>query len=45
MSSQLEAASRPESVTPYMFFEPAMRGMQTGGTTVAGEPHWMRPQV
>jgi aryl-alcohol dehydrogenase-like predicted oxidoreductase len=44
LSSQLEAASRPESVTPYMFFEPALRERQTGGVNVASEPTWMRPQ-
>jgi aryl-alcohol dehydrogenase-like predicted oxidoreductase len=45
LSSQLEAASRPESVTPYMFFGPEMRGMQTGGTMIAGEPAWMRRTI
>src|SRR5262249_22651367 len=42
LSSQLETVSRPESVTPYMFFEPVMQTMQTGGTSVAAEPAWMR---
>jgi aryl-alcohol dehydrogenase-like predicted oxidoreductase len=42
LSSQLEAVSRPESVTPYMFFEPSLREKQTGSTNVTREPTWMR---
>jgi len=40
--AELEAASRPELVHPYMFFQPAMRGMITGGTKVLAEPAWFR---
>ncbi|HEU4406708.1 MAG TPA: aldo/keto reductase [Polyangiaceae bacterium] len=44
LSAKLEAAGRPETVHPYHFFEPAMRTMITGGTTVTREPAWYRPR-
>lgn len=44
LSARLEAVSRPEVVHPYMFFEPTMQGMLTGGTTVRTEPTWYRPR-
>jgi aryl-alcohol dehydrogenase-like predicted oxidoreductase len=34
LAERLEAASRPEVVHPYLFFQPAMQGMLTGGTQV-----------
>lgn len=44
LSAKLEAAGRPELVHPYHFFEPSMRAMITGGTTVTREPDWYRPR-
>lgn len=41
--AELEAASRPELVHPYIFFQPTMRGMITGGTRVLAEPASYRP--
>jgi aryl-alcohol dehydrogenase-like predicted oxidoreductase len=41
-SARLEALGRPEAVHPYLFFDPAMRSMVTGGTTVRTEPRWYR---
>lgn len=38
--TKLETISRPESVTPYMFFGETMQNMQTGGTTVTSLPVW-----
>lgn len=35
LSERLERASRPETVHPYHFFEPAMRALIDGGTTLA----------
>ncbi|PTL83172.1 aldo/keto reductase [Vitiosangium sp. GDMCC 1.1324] len=45
LTERLEAASRPELVHPYHFFEEAFftGGMFTGGTTVRSEPTWFRP--
>lgn len=43
LSARLEEASRPELVHPYMFFEPTMRAMITGGTTVRRQPSWHGP--
>jgi len=37
LAARLEAASRPELVHPYIFFQPAMRGMLTAGTPVVAE--------
>src|SRR5262245_25606206 len=34
LATRLEEASRPETVHPYHFFEPTMRAMIQGGTTV-----------
>ncbi|MCP3059422.1 aldo/keto reductase [Myxococcus sp. K38C18041901] len=44
-AAKLEAASRPELVHPYHFFENEFftRGMFTGGTSVRSEPTWFRP--
>lgn len=42
LSKKLEEAGRPESIFPYMFFEPTMRSMVTGGTQVSDEPAWFR---
>lgn len=42
IAQRLEAASRPPVVFPYGFFEPEMRGMLTGGTTVRARPRWHR---
>ncbi|WP_426755199.1 aldo/keto reductase [Myxococcus sp. Y35] len=44
LAARLEAASRPERVHPYHFFEEAFysQGMFTGGTTVRAEPAWFR---
>jgi aryl-alcohol dehydrogenase-like predicted oxidoreductase len=44
LSAKLEAASRPEAVHPYMFFEPAMQGMISGGTAVRAAQRWYRPE-
>ncbi len=41
--ARLDAVSRPETVHPYHFFEPAMRGMIDGGTAVRREPATYRP--
>lgn len=35
--ARLDEASRPELVHPYLFFQPAMRGMLQGGTEVTAE--------
>jgi aryl-alcohol dehydrogenase-like predicted oxidoreductase len=37
LAARLEEVSRPEVVHPYLFFQPAMRGMLTGGTRVTAE--------
>jgi aryl-alcohol dehydrogenase-like predicted oxidoreductase len=42
-STKLEALGRPEAVHPYLFFEPAMRAMLTGSTSIRREPAWFRP--
>ncbi len=42
LADRLEAVSRPEVVHPYLFFQPAMRGMLQGGTQVAAEWPWYR---
>ena len=44
LAARLEEAGRPETVHPYHFFEPGMRAMVTGGTTVLAEPAWYRPR-
>lgn len=41
-SKRLEEVGRPKSIFPYMFFEPTMRGISTGGTTITAEPAWFR---
>ncbi|WP_244237036.1 aldo/keto reductase [Corallococcus llansteffanensis] len=45
LAARLEAASRPELVHPYHFFEEDFftGGMFTGGTKVRAEPTWFRP--
>ncbi|NUP04511.1 MAG: aldo/keto reductase [Polyangiaceae bacterium] len=40
---RLETVSRPETIHPYIFFEPTMRAMVTGGTSVRAEPRGYRP--
>jgi aryl-alcohol dehydrogenase-like predicted oxidoreductase len=42
LAKKLEESGRPEAIFPYLFFEPAMRSMNTGGTTVNVEPAWYR---
>jgi aryl-alcohol dehydrogenase-like predicted oxidoreductase len=42
LSAKLEAAGRPETVNPYLFFTPAMSGLTTGGAAVVREPDWYR---
>jgi len=42
LSARLEEVSRPELVTPYMFYGPEMQAMQTGGAVVSHEPLWLR---
>lgn len=42
LSRKLEAASRPEVVFPYMFFDPGMQGMIRNGTQIRGEAPWYR---
>jgi aryl-alcohol dehydrogenase-like predicted oxidoreductase len=37
LAARLDAVSAPEVVHPYLFFQPGMRGMLTGGTPVAAE--------
>lgn len=44
MAQKLDEASRPELITPYMFFSPAMQCMLTGGVPVHREPPWYRGQ-
>jgi aryl-alcohol dehydrogenase-like predicted oxidoreductase len=38
LAARLDEVGRPELVHPYLFFQPAMRAMITGGTTVLAEP-------
>jgi aryl-alcohol dehydrogenase-like predicted oxidoreductase len=38
LERRLEEVSRPELVFPYMFFQPSMQQMITGGTTVHKDP-------
>jgi aryl-alcohol dehydrogenase-like predicted oxidoreductase len=44
LSARLEAASRPEQLTPYVFFENPFftKGMLAGNTTVQAEPSGFR---
>jgi aryl-alcohol dehydrogenase-like predicted oxidoreductase len=42
LSRRLEEVSRPDTVFPYLFFQPAMQAMLTGGTQVRKEPPWYR---
>ncbi|AGC48491.1 aldo/keto reductase [Myxococcus stipitatus DSM 14675] len=44
-AARLEAASRPELVHPYIFFEDTFYsgGMFSGGTSIRAEPTWFRP--
>lgn len=42
LSARLEAVSRPYTGHPYVFFEPTMHAMVTGGTNVHAEPPWYR---
>jgi aryl-alcohol dehydrogenase-like predicted oxidoreductase len=42
LSRKLDEASRPEQVSPYMFFSPEMQGMISGGVPVHDEPPWYR---
>ncbi len=38
--ARLEEVSRPELVQPYVFFQPYMRAMLTGGTKISERPPW-----
>jgi aryl-alcohol dehydrogenase-like predicted oxidoreductase len=42
LSKKLDEISAPELVTPYMFYQPGMRAMVTGGVSVNREPEWFR---
>lgn len=42
IAARLEEISRPELVHPYVFFQPPMRAMLTGGTNVSERPAWDR---
>jgi aryl-alcohol dehydrogenase-like predicted oxidoreductase len=42
LAKKLDEASALEAAHPYVFFEPAMRAMMTGGATVLREPAWYR---
>lgn len=42
LSARLEEAGRPDSIFPYIFFEPTMRKMVTSDVEVAAEPGWFR---
>jgi len=44
LAAKLEEVGRPETIHPYMFFQPTMRAMITAGTTVHREPSWFRPR-
>jgi aryl-alcohol dehydrogenase-like predicted oxidoreductase len=44
LAARLEEASRPEAIHPYLFFQPSMQAMISGGTTVTAEPAWFRPR-
>jgi aryl-alcohol dehydrogenase-like predicted oxidoreductase len=44
LGAKLDAASRPEAVHPYIFFDRAMQTMISGGTTVRAEQRWYRPR-
>ena len=44
LAAKLDAVSTPPSVFPYMFFQPTMRGMVSGGTPLVAEPSWYRPK-
>lgn len=39
-AAKLETATRPEAVHPYLFFDAAVQGMVSGGTTVRRDPAW-----
>jgi aryl-alcohol dehydrogenase-like predicted oxidoreductase len=42
LSARLDAISKPEAVHPYIFFDPTMQGMISGGTTVRSKQPWNR---
>jgi aryl-alcohol dehydrogenase-like predicted oxidoreductase len=42
LAARLEEVGRPELVHPYLFFQPSMQGMLSGGTAVAREWPWYR---
>jgi aryl-alcohol dehydrogenase-like predicted oxidoreductase len=42
VAQRLEEASRPESIHPYLFFEPTLRAAINGGATVLAEPRSYR---
>ncbi len=42
LAEKLDKSSAPPLGSPYMFFGPDMRGMQTGGCEVSSEPAWYR---
>jgi aryl-alcohol dehydrogenase-like predicted oxidoreductase len=42
VAQRLDEVSRPESIHPYLFFEPTMRAMINGGATVLAEPRGYR---
>lgn len=43
-AAKLEKASRPEPVTPYIFFESEIQSVIKGGTQVKREPEWFRKE-
>jgi aryl-alcohol dehydrogenase-like predicted oxidoreductase len=42
LAAELDSASRPELVHPYMFFQSRMQSMISGGTSVTAQPSWWR---
>jgi len=44
-AARLEEVGRPDLVHPYVFFQPKMRQMISGGTTIRREPPWYRERA
>jgi aryl-alcohol dehydrogenase-like predicted oxidoreductase len=42
LSKKLDDVSQIDSFSPYLFFNPGMQGMITGGVPVRAEPRWFR---
>jgi aryl-alcohol dehydrogenase-like predicted oxidoreductase len=42
LAARLDEVGRPELVHPYLFFQPGMQGMLSGGTSVVREWPWYR---